>query len=61
MKYVKQDQTQHTVHNPSSYPLDHGGIDAQKRFHLDTDSDNPNNKGKLTKSESMIKPNQCST
>ena len=49
------------VHNPSPYPLDHGGIAAQKSFNLDIHSDNPNNEWKLTKSESVLNPNQCLT
>ena len=41
------------------YPLDHGSITALGIFNLDIHRDNAHNKWKLTKSESVLNPNQC--
>ena len=43
----------------SIFRPDHGGIAARKSFNLDIHRDNPNNKWQLTKSESVLNPNQC--
>ena len=39
--------------------LSHGRIATQRSFDLDIYGDNPNNKWRLTKPESVLNPNQC--